>query len=127
MINRSMRASSFVVVLAAGIVGCTSTMQPISGTEASMVHVAIVVGDTVRVLTKNGDRQTFKVTEITADTLDGEGQSIRYDEMAFVEKRVPDSKKEDKVAASVILTLLAGIVVGITLNDIDIPAPYGAP
>ena len=116
-----------MVALAIYVAGCTTTMQPIPDTEASTVHISIVVGDTVRVLTKHGDRQTFKVTEITEHTLDGARQSIRYDEMAFVEKRVRDSRKEDGLAASVILMMVSGIVIGSAVNGIDIPPLYGAP
>ena len=114
-------------MLATWVAGCANTMQPISETESSTVRVSVVVGDTVRVLTKNGDRQTFKVTEITEETLDGKEQSIRYDAMAFVEKRVSDRKKEDKIAASVIFTMIGGILIGDALFGVGTSASYGAP
>ena len=127
--NKYVTTAIFSVSFAvSSIAGCTNKiMQPVSGTTASEVHVSIFVGDTVRVLTKHGDRQTFEVIEITKETLDGQEQSIRYDEMAFVEKWGRSQKNEDRIAGAVILMLVGGIVVGKTVGDIDVPRVYGSP
>lgn len=123
--NREFAAT--IVLLAITVVGCAKTMQPISGTESSTIHVSIAVGDTVRVLTKYGDRQTFKVSKITEETLDGEVQSIRYTDMAFVEKRVRAVRNENEVAAHAILVLIGGAVAVQSINGIEVPAVFGAP
>ena len=52
-----------LLVLVAHIAaGCVSTMVPVTETDDSPIRVSIAVGDTVRVLTKHGDRPTFRVT-----------------------------------------------------------------
>lgn len=96
----------FLLIL---IAGCATTMVPITDTQESPLRLSIAVGDTVRVLTKYGDRPTFKVTDITETVLIGKNQSIRYDDMAFVEKQSRQGAKGN--ALTVILVVVAGAVV----------------
>ena len=58
-----------VVALMILISGCDTVMVPLSGTNDSPLRLSIAVGDTVRVLTKYGDRPTFEVTDITENAL----------------------------------------------------------
>ena len=73
-----------IVTFTALIAGCAPVMMPVSITEESPASVSISIGDTVRVLTKYGDRPTFKVTEITENSLSGKGQNILYEDMAML-------------------------------------------
>ncbi len=77
-----------VVSVAAMLTACAARMTPVSGTDASSVSITVAVGDTVRVLTKHGDRPTFRVVDISNDMLIGEAHQVRFEDMAFVEKRV---------------------------------------
>ncbi len=89
--------------------GCETTMVPVSNTNDSPLRLSISVGDTVRVLTKYGDRLTFEVTDITENALIGRDQNIRYDDMAFVERRSREATAGNALA--VILVVAAGAVV----------------
>lgn len=97
-----------VVALMVLISGCETVMVPVSGTNDSPLRLSIAVGDTVRVLTKYGDRPTFEVTDITEDSLIGRDQNIRYDDMAFVERRSREATAGNALA--VILVIAAGAV-----------------
>lgn len=99
----------FIFSLMVLIAGCETTMVPITDTQGSPLRLLIAVGDTVRVLTKYGDRPTFEVTDITETVLIGKNQSIRYDDMAFVEKQSRQGPKRSSLA--VILVLVVGAVV----------------
>ena len=108
---RSVRFFFFAIMTA----GCQTTMVPASNDGASSQQVTISVGDTVRVLTKYGDRPTFKVSDISDTALTGEGQVIFYDDIAFVEKRVREITNKSRL--SVILIIVGGAVVVKTIND----------
>ena len=97
-----------VLALMVLISACETTMVPISNTDDSPLRLSIAVGDTVRVLTKYGDRPTFEVTDITENALIGRDQNIRYDDMAFVERRSREAATGNALA--VILVVVAGAV-----------------
>jgi hypothetical protein len=101
-----------VFALMALISGCATTMVPVLDTNAAPLRLSIAVGDTVRVLTKYGDRPTFKVLDITEIALIGKDQSIRYDDMAFVEKKSRKADAESVLAVSLVLALGAVAVDG---------------
>jgi hypothetical protein len=107
-----------VVVLMVLISGC-QTMVPVTGTDESGLRVSISVGDTVRVLTKFGDRETFEVIEITEDTLIGKDHSIRYQDMAFVEKRSTNAVVGNTLAVA--LLVVGGAVVFDGLSGLGPP------
>lgn len=98
-------------------------MVPVSSTDESRVRISIAVGDTVRVLTKYGDRPTFRVTDITEQALIGKGQNVSFDDMAFVEKRVRGAMKNGALAA--ILVIAAGAVAVETIGEIGPGFPSG--
>lgn len=102
-----------VFVLMALISGCETTMVPVSNTNDAPLRLSIAVGDTVRVLTKYGDRPTFKVIDITEIALIGKDQSIRYADMAFVEKESRKAASESVLAVFLVLALGAVLVEGI--------------
>ena len=60
--------------------------QPISPT-ADGISGAVSVGDTVRVTTRDGQRQTFVVTSVDAAAVRGEGSAIPYAQIAQMERR----------------------------------------
>ena len=101
-----------VLVLMALISGCVTTMVPVTDTNAAPLRLSIAVGDTVRVLTKYGDRPTFKVLDITEIALIGKDQSIRYDDMAFVEKKSRIAVSESALGVFLVLALGAVAVEG---------------
>jgi hypothetical protein len=105
-----------VVALMVLISGCETVMVPVSGTNDSPLRLSIAVGDTVRVLTKYGDRPTFEVTDITENALIGRNQNIRYDDMAFVERRSREATAGNALA--VILVIAAGAVAVEGLGEI---------
>lgn len=105
-----------VVALMVLISGCETVMVPVSGTNDSPLRLSIAVGDTVRVLTKYGDRPTFEVTDITENALIGRDQNIRYDDMAFVERRSREATAGNALA--VILVIAAGAVAVEGLGEI---------
>ena len=107
---------SAVLAVMVLISACETTMVPISNTNDSPLRLSIAVGDTVRVLTKYGDRPTFEVTDITESALVGRDQSIRYDDMAFIEKRSRDGTAENVL--TVILIVVVGAVAVEGLSDI---------
>ena len=112
---------AIVVSFALIALGCATEMVPVSATIDSPVRVSIVVGDTVRVLTKHGDRLTFRVTEINEDALAGDDESVRYDDMAFVEKRTKRKLgAEERLAAGAFLVVIAGAVTYLGGNGIDV-------
>ena len=111
-LNQALLIFSLLILIA----GCETTMVPITDTQGSPVRLSIAVGDTVRVLTKYGDRPTFEVTDITETVLIGKNQSIRYDDMAFVEKQSRQGSKGNALA--VILALVAGAVLVEGLTEI---------
>jgi hypothetical protein len=90
-------------------------MIPASNDDASSQQVTISIGDTVRVLTKYGDRPTFKVSDISETALTGENQVIFYDDIAFVEKRVREITNTSTL--SVILVIVSGTVLVKTISD----------
>jgi len=110
------RQKPIVVALLFLISSCQSTMEPISDTDELPLQLSIAVGDTVRVLTKYGDRPTFEVTEVTEDALTGREQSIRYDDMAFVEKRSGMGSQGNTL--TVILAIVGGAVIVEGLSNI---------
>jgi len=114
----NMQKKLFPVVFALMILisGCQTTMVPVSNTDDSPFRLSIAVGDTVRVLTKYGDRPTFEVIDITENALIGRDQSIRYDDMAFVEKRTRESSTGNVLV--VILVIAAGAVAVEGLGEI---------
>ncbi|MCH6548510.1 MAG: hypothetical protein IH812_01605 [Proteobacteria bacterium] len=102
-----------VFVLMALISGCETTLVPVSDTNDAPLRLSIAVGDTVRVLTKYGDRPTFKVIDITEIALIGKDQSIRYADMAFVEKESRKAASKSALAFFLVLALGAVAVEGI--------------
>lgn len=87
--------------------GCITTMVPVSNAELSAERVTISVGDTVRVLTKRGERPTFRVVEVSETALTGDGYAIPYTDMAFVERR---RRAVVQSVAAVTLAIASGAV-----------------
>lgn len=101
------------VVLSVLLAGCQTTMVPLDGTSDETVRISIAVGDTVRVLTKHGDRPTYEVTSITEDALIGDDYQIRYEDMAFIEKRQRGANPGSVVGVILIVAVGAVAVEGL--------------
>ena len=102
-----------VFVVMALNISCETTMVPMSDTNSAPLRLSIAVGDTVRVLTKNGDRPTYEITDITEIALIGKDQNIRYADMAFVEKKSRKAAPERALTVFLVLALGAVAVDGI--------------
>lgn len=120
------RPIAAIVLLSLLNTSCATRMVPVTDTGDSPVRISVSVGDTVRVLTKHGERPTFQITEITQEALFGEGQRIPYDDMAFVEKRTRKRTASEDVATGAVLVIASGLVVlavlgGASLGDFAAP------
>ena len=83
-------------------------MQPASEiAETGEILVEVAIGDTVRVLTKYGERPVFEVTEISAEALVGADIRIPYDDMLFVERLTVSGIG----TTAVVLSIVGSIVV----------------
>lgn len=96
------------VLLALSVAGCVHTMVPVS--EGPEIRVQLSIGDTVRVLTKDSERRTFRVAAFEPDVLVGEdgGDSIRvpYEDIVFLERREVSRGGTAIVAAGVVTSVL---------------------
>lgn len=91
------------------LLACAPPMVPLAGPDDDFKRVSVSVGDTVRVLTKYGERPIFEVTDITEDALVGENQRIPYSEMAFLELK-QGRTLDRRQALTAVLVLTAGAV-----------------
>lgn len=100
------------VLLALSVAGCVHTMEPVS--EGPQIRVQLSIGDTVRVLTKDSERRTFRVAALEPDVLVGEdaGDSIRvpYEDIVFLERREVNRDATAMLAAGVVI--IAVLVIG---------------
>ena len=104
-----------VLLLIGSATGCVMSMRPASEIdETGEIRVDVAVGDVVRVLTKYGQRPTFEVTGMDTNGLVGDGRSIPYDDMVFVE-RLTVSTGESMVAS---LLIASGAVFLEALDDL---------
>ena len=89
------------------LLGCV--MEPVLG-EGDEIRVELSVGDTVRILTKDSQRRTFRVTAFEPDVLVGEdgGDSIRvpYEDIVFLERRRVSRGLTAVTAAGVVTSAL---------------------
>ena len=84
-----MNRSTGVITLA--ILACSQFLsgcafQPISLTPDA-IRASISSGDTVRVTMQNGQENTFRVTEVGPDRLNGGNEEVAYGQIAQLEKR----------------------------------------
>ncbi len=111
------------VLLALSVAGCAHTMVPVS--EGPEIRVQLSIGDTVRVLTKDSERRTFRVAAFEPDVLVGEdgGDSIRvpYEDIVFLERREVSRGGTAMLAAGVVTTALLII----TLEGVVLMPPTG--
>lgn len=116
MVSRSIAG---VALLTLVTTSCATWMVPVADNADSPVRISVTVGDTVRILTKHGERPTFLITEITEEALVGKDQRIRYDEMAFVEKRARKRSVSEDVATGAMLVVVGSLVVLASLGSVD--------
>jgi hypothetical protein len=73
------------------LIGCT-TLQPVSGNRASLQQrlasgEVLKPGDSVDILTKDGKTHSFSVKSVSANTIDGQKESISIDQVTLIQKR----------------------------------------
>ncbi len=107
-----------------GLSACSTTMRQIPFDADGKAAASVAVGDTVRVLTKDGDRRTFKVTDITMTTLIGEDIEIALSDIEFLEKRYGATTGKRTTAALLAIAAGALIVVGLSKVPPGMPAGY---
>lgn len=107
-----------------GLSACSTTMRQIPFDAEGSVAASVAVGDTVRVLTKDGERRTFKVTDITMTTLLGKDVEIAFADIEILEKRYAGAT--GKTTTTALLAIAAGalIVVGLSKVPPGIPSGY---
>jgi hypothetical protein len=96
-----------VLMTMAWSTACTS-LQVLPLGEAPPQTSSMRVGERVRVTTKGGEKQHFKVTAIEADALVGGKARVRYDDIAVLEVRQPDKAK---TTILVVAATIGGILV----------------
>ncbi len=100
------------VLLALSVAGCVHTMEPVS--EGTQIRVQLSIGDTVRVLTKDSERLTFRVAAFEPDVLVGEdaGDSIRvpYEDIVFLERR--EFSRDETAMLAAVVGIIAVLVIG---------------
>ena len=97
------------VLLPLVLIACVScaSLQPVPVTD---VHEHDLVGRWVRVATTDGRTIDFQVLAVTEDSLEGESQRVRLDEIATLELRQIDVSgfaQVAAVAAAVLAVLVA--------------------
>jgi len=107
-IGRRAAWATAMTLIAYGIGASCTYMQPVSETsETGEIVVEVAIGDTVRVLTKQGDRPTFEVTDITEEALLGTDRRIPYDDMVFVERLTVSTIGTTVVVLSIVGSIVA--------------------
>ena len=102
-----------------GLTACVA--NPVADFGEGPIRVEVAVGDSLRVLTKDGERPRFRVEAIHADGLSGEGIRVKYDEMVFVETLTFSPGKTAAIGSAVILIIFAGKIVTEDLGPWGIP------
>lgn len=69
------------------VAGTTACSYQTVATTSDSVRAAINVGDTVRVTSLGGDQTTFRVTELDAESIAGDGERYALTQVATLEKR----------------------------------------
>lgn len=90
--SKAQRVTTFILICL--LAGCA--MQPISGPQDDPRQMAVHEGDTLRILTKDGQRRTVKVTQIDSTGVGSKEEHILFSDMVLVERRdlsEPDAAK----------------------------------
>ena len=72
------------------LISCASYTKLIP--EPPNIQSSLEIGDTVKVLTKDGREIEFKITEISPDELIGENESVKFDEISQLELMTASAK-----------------------------------
>ncbi len=79
--------------------GCTT--MTVAGSQPHEVVRKVEVGSKVRIITKDGQRHLFKVTQMTSDSISGKEVQVSYDDMAQVEVKELDAWRTAVVVTKV--------------------------
>ncbi len=102
--------------------GCTT--MTVAGSQPHEVVRKVEVGSKVRIITKDGQRHLFKVTQMTSDSISGKEVQVSYDDIAQVEVKELDVWRTVVVVGkvglatygAVMLTALAAGLVAYTVT-----------
>lgn len=103
--------SWFLVINVAWTAGCTSLHTVEVGNSSSGIP-PVIVGQVVRVTTKEGQKQEFKVTRVEPDALVGVNAHVRYEEIGTLEVRAHDP---GKTAIAITVAVIGGILLAVAL------------
>jgi hypothetical protein len=93
--------------------GCTS-LQAVSVGDNPPQTLPVAVGQSVRITTKDGRKESFKVTAVEPDALVGQKVRVRYEEIAVLEVRQNDQGKS--IALIAVSVLGAAVVTALLLD-----------
>jgi hypothetical protein len=117
--RRTMKTTCLTCLLAAMMAanGC-KTYRSITGPASpqltnDLMARSIKSGDTVKIITKDGQELKFKVQQVGSETISGENQSVSFQEIARIEKR--------KISAGKTTVLILGVL-GIVILGLGIAA-----
>lgn len=91
-----------VVMLLALLAVCGCTSLQVVNIENDVIKSELTEGDKVVVTTHDGAVQTFRITDIGVDVLQGDGITIPYSEMAKLQVARFDTKKTVWLTVSII-------------------------
>ena len=103
----------FVLMNMAWTTGCTS-LQAVPVGDDPPQTLPVAVGQSVRITTKDGHKESFKVTAVEPDALVGEKVRVRYEDIAVLEVRQNDQGKSIALIAASVLG--AAVVTALLLD-----------
>jgi hypothetical protein len=119
MIDMILEDLLIALIIGIGLLGagCT-TLQPVTGNPAAVQQriasgALLKPGDHVVVLTKDGRTHDFKVTSVSASTVEGRYQSISIDQIASIQKRKLSVGKTALAVGLTVVVAAAVVVVAV--------------
>jgi hypothetical protein len=106
-----------ITFVAGLLVTSCASFQPIEP-RYSNIQQQVQIGDTVRVITRDGRKQTIKVSDVTLEALYGEGPNIFDDGKVLLNDISSVEKKKDRKYANSPLIVYGAIGLGfLILHD----------
>ena len=93
--------------------GCTS-LQVVPVGDDPPQTLPVAVGQSVRITTKDGRKEDFKVTAIQPDALVGKEVRVRYEDIAVLEVKQNDQAKS--IGLIVVSVIAAAVVTAVLLD-----------
>jgi hypothetical protein len=111
------KALTVFVMLAFILASCTS--YKLINRQPEALHTELDIGDSVKIVTKDGRHLQFQIVEIRADSLFSEQHQIAFGEIVKIEKQKVDAAKTTGAVllGSVGIISLAFLIFAITWED----------